>query len=171
MHWPIMQRNLPPAPGAERTRNSQRNQNVTVGDLEDRINRYHEKVRGDLKTELASIVKAEVSKALAEAINNKVQQEVDKGLASAMSEERIASISEERIVELVKQQAAVDENRNSGMTQSELEEKINQAVAKAAQATPSPPASATKLNQGIFRSMEDMKKEDGVRTIKTFALT
>ena len=100
-----------------------------------------------------------------------MQQEVDKGLASAMSEERITSISEDRIIELVKQQAAVDENRNSGMTQSELEEKINQAVAKAAQTTPSPPASATKLNQGIFRSMEDMKKEDGIRTIKTFALT
>ena len=166
-----MQRNLPPAPGAERTRVSQRNQNATILDLEDRVQRYHAAVKADLKTELANIVKAEVSKAIAEAINQKVQQEVNKGLASAMNEEVITSISEERIVELVKQQAAVDENRNSGMTQSELEEKINQAVAKAAQATPSPPASATKLNQGIFRSMEDMKKEDGVRTIKTFALT
>ena len=120
-------------PGEERSQKSKRHKTITGGDLEERITRYHQ----GMKAQLASIIKAEVSKAIAEAINQKVQQEVNKGLASAISEERITSVSEDRIIELVKQQAAVDENRNSGMTQSELEEKINQAVAKAAQATPS----------------------------------
>ena len=108
----------------------------------------------DLDSHLAHWQHSEsVTKTISDLIETELHQAMTTGL--------------EEIVQQVRRQAELDENRNSGVSDAELQDRINKAVAAATR--PRPPESATKHTNGVFNDLKEMKTNTGARVVQNLA--
>ena len=101
-----------------------------------------------MRRTIASLIRAEVGKSFQKGM----KEEINKAIRAETRQE---------IIDLVKQQAEMDENQSSGVTQADLQEKIDKAVSAA---TNEPTKNGHK---GIFGSLKEMKSKKGERLVKS----
>lgn len=118
---------------------------VTSGELDQRLAKHEAHVRRTI----ASLIRAEVGKSF----QKEMKEEINKAIRAETRQE---------IIDLVKQQAEMDENQSSGVTQADLQEKIGKAVSAATN------EATKKGHKGIFGSLKEMKSKKGERIVKSY---
>ena len=99
-----------------------------------------------MRRTIASLIRAEVGKSF------------QKGMKEEINKANRVETRQE-IIDLVKQQA---ENQSSGVTQADLQEKIDKAVSAATN------EATKKGHKGIFGSLKEMKSKKGERIVKSY---
>ena len=102
-----------------------------------------------MRRTIASLIRAEVGKSFQKGM----KEEINKAIRAETRQE---------IIDLVKQQAEMDENQSSGVTQADLQEKIDKAVSAATN------EATKKGHKGIFGSLKEMKSKKGERIVKSY---